>query len=78
LFNIDYSMLKDNKISRISESFDIQFRADFFNVLNRANFTAPVDNLQPFDGSGAPVGGFGQLDSVGPAREIQFAIKILW
>ena len=78
LFNIDYSMLKDNKISRISESFDIQFRADFFNVLNRANFTAPVDNLQPFDGSGAPIGGFGQLDSVGPAREIQFAIKVLW
>jgi hypothetical protein len=78
LFNLDYSMLKNTKITRISEDFNIQFRADFFNVLNRANFTAPVDNLQPFDGSGAPVGGFGQLDSVGPAREIQLAIKILW
>jgi hypothetical protein len=78
LFNLDYSMLKNTKITRVSEDFNIQFRADFFNVLNRANFTAPVDNLQPFDGSGAPVGGFGQLDSVGPAREIQLAIKILW
>jgi hypothetical protein len=78
LFNVDYSMLKDNKIAKISESFDVQFRADFFNVFNRVNFNAPVDNLQPFDGTGASVGGFGQLDSVRPAREIQFAIKALW
>ena len=76
LFNIDHSILKDTKISRISESFKI-IPADFFNRLNRANFSALVDSLQPFDGSGAPIGSFGQLDSVGSAREIQLAIKIL-
>jgi len=47
----------------------------FFN-LNRANFTAPVENLQPLNGSGAPIGSFGQLESLG--LEIQLAIKILW
>jgi hypothetical protein len=78
LFNLDSSMLKDNPIKKISEQFNVQFRVDFFNILNRANFNAPVDNLQPFDGNGAPVGGFGQLDSVGPAREIQFAMKVIW
>jgi hypothetical protein len=79
LFNVDYSMLKDNKITRISESFDIQFRAEFFNILNHANFAPPVDNLQARDANGVPISGFGQLTRLQtPGREIQFALKVIW
>src|SRR5207302_2246608 len=41
LMNLDFSVFKNNSIKRISESFNVQFRAEFFNVLNRANFALP-------------------------------------
>jgi hypothetical protein len=41
LSNFDLSLFKNNYIRRISENFDIQFRAEFFNVLNRTNFSPP-------------------------------------
>ena len=79
LFNIDFSMIKDTRITRISEAFDVQFRAEFFNVLNHPNFAPPVDNLEPIDATGAPVQGFGQIDSTtGPERQIQFGLKIIF
>jgi hypothetical protein len=72
LINLDYSMVKNNHIPRISEAFNIQFRAEFFNILNRANFAPPVDNL---DTQGGP--SFGQLTRTqSPERQIQFALKI--
>jgi hypothetical protein len=80
LANFDFSVVKDNRVPRISESFNIQFRAEFFNILNRANFTVPdVNNLEAFDPTGAPVPGFGQIIATqSPEREIQFALKIVW
>ena len=41
LSNFDFSVVKNNHIQRISESFNIQFRAEFFNLLNHANFSSP-------------------------------------
>src|SRR5438445_3376591 len=32
-----------------SEGFNIQFRAEFFNILNHSNFSSPTDNLEVFD-----------------------------
>jgi hypothetical protein len=79
LVNVDFSMVKNIKIPKISENFNIQFRTEFFNVLNHANFAPPVDNLLAIDSTGAPVDGFGQLTSLQvPTREIQFALKIVW
>jgi hypothetical protein len=40
LVNFDFSLFKNNYVKRISESFNLQLRAEFFNVLNRANFGA--------------------------------------
>jgi hypothetical protein len=80
--NLDFSVLKNNYIKRISENFNVQFRAEFFNVLNRANFAVPVtpDNVTIFDSSGALLQGIaGKLTSTTTtAREIQFALKLIW
>jgi hypothetical protein len=79
LFNLDFSVLKNNYIRKISETFNLQFHAEFFNVLNHTNF-APSGNLAPFTALGVPnTGTFGQLTSVqGNNREIQFALKAIW
>ena len=38
LMNLDFSVFKNNYIRKISESFNVQFRAEIFNILNHANF----------------------------------------
>jgi hypothetical protein len=85
LVNVDYSMIKDTKISKISENFTVQFRAEFFNVFNHANFAPPnAGVLSPFDGTGHSLfiptgGGFGTLTATQtPERQIQFALKFIW
>jgi hypothetical protein len=65
---------------RLSEDADIQFRAEVFNVANRANFGPP--NLQVFPGSAtAPaeqaLSTFGRIRStVTSARQIQFGLRV--
>ena len=78
LFNIDLSLIKDTKIPKFGETFGIQFRADFFNVLNHTNYAAPTDNLDVLDPT--PVAGFGVIDqdTQVPMREIQFSLKVVW
>src|SRR5437660_10917674 len=49
LANLDFSLFKNNPVRRISDNFNVQVRAEFFNVFNRANFASPVDNLIVFD-----------------------------
>lgn len=79
LVNLDFSLFKNNPIRRISETFNIQFRAEFFNILNHADFLPPIDNETLFSASGAPVGGAGAIDATSiPSREIQFGIKVIW
>jgi hypothetical protein len=79
LSNFDFSLFKNNYIPRISEHFNAQFRVEFFNVFNHANFSPPIDNSTLFDESGAPVDGAGALSSTSTtAREIQFALKLIW
>ena len=79
--NFDFSLVKNNYIKRISENFNVQFRAELFNILNRANFAVPVtpDNVNIFDATGASVANAGLLTSTTTtAREIQFALKFIW
>jgi hypothetical protein len=80
LFDVDMSLTKNNHIKRISENFVIQFRAEFFNLLNRSNFSPPSDNLLVLDPGPGTVDGFGQIDQPTqvPMREIQFALKFIW
>jgi len=81
LENLDFSIFKNNYINRISESFNIQFRAEIFNILNRANFAVPVtsDNTDIFNSAGVPTGVAGLLTSTTTdSRQIQFGVKFIW
>jgi Carboxypeptidase regulatory-like domain/TonB dependent receptor/TonB-dependent Receptor Plug Domain len=76
---LDVSVFKNNHIRRISETFNAQFRAEFFNVLNRANFASPTDNSTVFDQSGKPISSAGLITSTQTtSRQIQFALKFIW
>ena len=80
--NLDFSVFKNQSIKRISESFNVQFRAEFFNVMNHANFAVPSIALfrtDIFDPTGARPSTAGELNSTTtPGREIQFALKFGW
>jgi Carboxypeptidase regulatory-like domain len=75
----DFSVLKD---SHIGERLSLQFRAEFFNLLNRANFNTP--NLIVFTPPTAsnPTGISGTAGTVTStsttSRQIQFGLKLLW
>lgn len=66
--NVDLSLFKNNMMRE--GKFNLQFRAEIFNLLNDTNFAAPAASI---DG-----GKFGVVSSSGPAREIQLALKLLF
>jgi hypothetical protein len=77
LTTLDFSMLKETKISKISESVNVQFRAEFFNILNHTNFGLPNQNI--FTQSGTVSQTAGQITTmVGTPRQIQFGLKFLF
>jgi len=69
----DASIFKNIKIS---ERFTTQFRAEFFNVLNRTNFAQgfPVSSISTSRTSGL----FGQVFNARDPRNIQFALKLIF
>lgn len=81
LTELDFSLFKNNYVKRISERFNVQFRAEIFNILNHANFAPPVTptNTDIFDGTGSLSSGAGLLTkTTTSAREIQFAVKVIF
>jgi hypothetical protein len=69
----DFSVLKD---TRIRERLSLQFRAEIFNLLNRANFNTP--NLIVFTPSGVS-GTVGAITSTSTtSRQVQFGLKLKW
>ena len=85
LYNLDFSVYKNFAVRKVSESANVQFRAEFFNVLNRANFGVPAaftggGTAQLFDQDGTPSSGAGNIPQplVTKPRDIQFALKLIW
>jgi len=86
LTSLDFSMFKNNYIKKISEKFNVQFRAEIFNILNHANFAPPITptNTDIFDGTGNISGGAASPLPVysprppPPRAEIQFAVKVIF
>jgi len=79
LVEFDFSVFKNNYVRRISENFNVQFRAEFFNIFNRANFQSPIANSTLFNQDGTSVGGAGAISTTTTdPRQIQFGLKIIW
>jgi Carboxypeptidase regulatory-like domain len=75
LAELDLSVLKN---TRISERFNLQFRAEFFNILNHANFGTPNPvvftsaTTTPSPTAGVISG------TASTSRQIQFGLKLLF
>ncbi|HUB81376.1 MAG TPA: TonB-dependent receptor [Bryobacteraceae bacterium] len=57
-----------DKSFRVSEGVNLQFRSEFFNILNHTNFGIP--DTKTSDAA------FGTIRSTYPSRQIQFALKV--
>jgi hypothetical protein len=76
LVDFDFSVIKDTKIG---ERLDVQFRAEMFNIFNRANFNPPLVNQVLFGQDGSPNSAAGALDSTSTtSRQVQFALKLIF
>ncbi len=75
LASLDLSLMKNTSLS---ERMSLQFRAEFFNILNRANFNTP--NAVVFtSGSAGPSATAGVINSTSTSsRQIQFGLKLIW
>jgi hypothetical protein len=76
--DVDYAVMKETPIR---EQVRLQFRAEFFNLFNHANFALPVANafIQTANGGGAPNPTFGKITATTtPSRQIQFALKLMF
>lgn len=80
LLDIDTSLFKNNHVRRISETFNIQFRAEMFNVINHSNFSTPLPaSSQVFTVNLALIPSAGTLTATSTSsRQMQFALKIIW
>ena len=78
LVNLDMALLKSTPVKRISDVFNLQFRAEFFNILNHPNWGQPNGNIfQNGVGTGTPNPAAGRITSIlGTTRQIQFGLKI--
>jgi hypothetical protein len=84
--NWDFSLVKDTKAGFLGEAGMVEFRAEFFNLLNHPIFGSPSGiaytgdpaDLTPF--SETPSTGAGQIKSTIPdnQREIQLALKVIF
>ena len=69
----DFSAMKQ---TYVGERLNLQFRAEIFNLLNRANFNTP--NLIVFTPSGLS-GTAGAISSTSTtSRQVQFGLKLIW
>jgi hypothetical protein len=83
LTTVDFSLFKNMAIRRISESFNVQFRAEFFNLLNHTNFLSPGflntfgQNNSVYDSNGAPLTTALNQTSTS-SRQIQLGLKLIF
>ncbi len=88
LVTFDFAVLKEG---HLGERTVLQFRAEFFNLFNRANFRQPVSQLGVLSPDLDLVSGkiittnmllpnpyFGQIIQARPAREVQLALKLIF
>jgi hypothetical protein len=80
LQNFDFSLFKNNPVHRISESFNIQFRWEVFNIFNHANFNPPAPAARQIFATSGATNNAGLLTSPTTtfSRQMQFSLKFIW
>jgi Carboxypeptidase regulatory-like domain/TonB dependent receptor len=73
-YDYDFSFIKDTAIGQRKsgiELFDLQFRAEFFNLFNIVNMGLPANTIKGT--------GFGVISkTAGNSRQIQFSLKLIY
>ncbi|MCU1250681.1 MAG: TonB-dependent receptor plug [Edaphobacter sp.] len=82
LVNADLSVIKNTRLTRLSETANLQLRLEAFNVFNHTNFQAPTNNVN-FGGQGSfnqeSPGTAGLLDTTATtSRQVQLGAKIVF
>ncbi len=90
LANWDFSLVKDTKLGFLGEAGGLQFRAEFFNILNHTNFGFLNQGTAVFAGTTAantlaggniqpPLASAGQITTTNTtSRQIQLALKVIF
>lgn len=69
--NWDLSIIKNTQVGGLREGANLQFRAEFFNVFNHAQFNPPVNDRNSPN--------FGRITTaLVPGRAVQFALKYIF
>ncbi len=71
--SFDIALIKDTAFGRRgkAEAATLEFRAEFFNIFNLVNFGLPANIVRGT--------GFGLISrTVGPARQLQFSLKVIY
>jgi len=86
LYNLDFSLIKETHIARLGEAGQLEFRAEFFNLLNHANLYIP-SGRSVYSAGNAEVAakpavistaGIDNTDSYTGGRRIQLALKLVF
>ena len=73
--DFDFSIFKNTTVRGERQ---IQFRAEFFNVLNRPNFEFRLAQILDSNGNLVPINAIPQAPTVNAARQIQFGLKFTY
>ncbi len=93
LQDFDMSLVKNNRIPRLGETFNVQFRAEIFNILNHSNYANPTKaansiftpqaapsaaNPHPATPVANPAATGSLSYTTTSSRQTQFAVKIIF
>jgi hypothetical protein len=89
--DFDFSLVKNTMVPKLGDTFNVQFRAELFNIFNRVNYSNPVKAQTQVFGQAAaptaanptpqsgPAGSAGALTTTaGSSRQTQFALKVIF
>jgi hypothetical protein len=82
--SVNFSLAKEFPLPQLREGTRLEFRAEAFNLFNRANFFIPTTGLMVYTGdatraSTTPLATAGQITStLSSARQLQFALKLIF